>query len=503
MDPQLLKLWAARTRDLLAQAQHTVGHNQSLDVIAALPGLRSWPEVMAFPERVQATPLDLTATGRLAFRLTRKFGLQITAGELLTLFRPGDATPTAEALQLWPAGPAAGVYVTTEQRAIDALIEKYEEATDGALVYAEEAGGNRGGIIDLGEHGLWSRGLERAPTGTLIVVGPVSLNQSSWDHVAQRLEMACLRAQVHNHRVAVLVETPAPDRLCEDLHLMVRSVQDADDAYEAFVGVVTPDGELVTRTPFAKPTVRPLSTPSYRHPPSLAALPDAALATLRPLLSRETSGLVILGSGDSGEHAAMPLVEALLALTPHRGPVARIMPRRRSTPSKYWNVSEHIKELPFLPSVQSAYDQGFRRMVIYPSYTNEELLLGYDDVLFFSCAWGMQCEEVFLSASRMAVRAERQLLAKIPAILAATRIEPSKPEIVVTDLYVRPAHLPSNDARLADIDAFIKANRSLKYEEQLDTLLASGTLTIAQLKEAFPHERVLRAFLDSHPQAQP
>lgn len=142
-------------------------------------------------------------------------------------------------------------------------------------------------------------------------------------------------------------------------------------------------------------------------------------------------------------------------------------------------------------------------MVIHPSYNSEELLLGYDDVLFFSCAWGMQSEEAFLSASRMAVRAERQLLAKIPAILAATPIEPSKPEIVVTDLYVRPKHLPSNDARLADVDAFIKANRTLKYEEQLEALLASGTLTIAQLKEAFPHERVLRAFLDSHQQAQP
>lgn len=57
MDTQQLKLWAARTRDLLAEAQHTVGHNQSLDVIVALPGLRSWPEVIAFPERVQATPL--------------------------------------------------------------------------------------------------------------------------------------------------------------------------------------------------------------------------------------------------------------------------------------------------------------------------------------------------------------------------------------------------------------------------------------------------------------
>jgi uncharacterized protein YktA (UPF0223 family) len=49
------------------------------------------------------------------------------------------------------------------------------------------------------------------------------------------------------------------------------------------------------------------------------------------------------------------------------------MPRTRSTPSKYWNVREAVKELPFLQSIQSAYDQGFRRIVVYGNYTDSEV----------------------------------------------------------------------------------------------------------------------------------
>ena len=48
MDVQQLKLLAGRVRGLLEQQNHELTHGQSLDVIAALPGLRNWPEVLAF-----------------------------------------------------------------------------------------------------------------------------------------------------------------------------------------------------------------------------------------------------------------------------------------------------------------------------------------------------------------------------------------------------------------------------------------------------------------------
>ena len=84
MDVQQLKLLAGRVRGLLEQSNHPLGHNQSLDLIAALPGLRSWPEVQAFPDRVASCTLDAASAGRLAFRLKilRNFRLRRALGRV-------------------------------------------------------------------------------------------------------------------------------------------------------------------------------------------------------------------------------------------------------------------------------------------------------------------------------------------------------------------------------------------------------------------------------------
>ena len=49
MDLQQLKLLVGSIRPFLQQANIHIGHNESLDIAAALPGLRDWPEVSAFP----------------------------------------------------------------------------------------------------------------------------------------------------------------------------------------------------------------------------------------------------------------------------------------------------------------------------------------------------------------------------------------------------------------------------------------------------------------------
>ncbi len=74
MDAEQLKLLGARTRELLAQWDVAVSHGQALDLVAALPGLRNWPEVIAFPDRVAAREIDLGATGRLGRRIAAKLG---------------------------------------------------------------------------------------------------------------------------------------------------------------------------------------------------------------------------------------------------------------------------------------------------------------------------------------------------------------------------------------------------------------------------------------------
>lgn len=88
MELQQLKLLAGRIRGLLEQSNHTVSHNQSLDLISALPGLRNWPEVQAFPDRVAACELDATSAGRMAFRIKKKFELVFTPQSMLAELSP-------------------------------------------------------------------------------------------------------------------------------------------------------------------------------------------------------------------------------------------------------------------------------------------------------------------------------------------------------------------------------------------------------------------------------
>src|SRR6202012_4115527 len=77
MDARQLKLLGARVRELLAEWDVAISHGQALDLVAALPGLRDWPEVIAFSDRVAACDIDLDATSRLGRRIGAKFGQRL------------------------------------------------------------------------------------------------------------------------------------------------------------------------------------------------------------------------------------------------------------------------------------------------------------------------------------------------------------------------------------------------------------------------------------------
>jgi len=85
MNSQQLKLLAGQIRSLLQRSSHQISHSQALDLAAALPGLRNWPEVLAFPDRLTSTELDDGSTGRLASRLNKIFGLDLTPQDLLKI----------------------------------------------------------------------------------------------------------------------------------------------------------------------------------------------------------------------------------------------------------------------------------------------------------------------------------------------------------------------------------------------------------------------------------
>jgi len=78
MDAGQLKLLGARVRELLAEWDIGISYGQALDLVAALPGLRDWPEVVAFPNRVTARDIDLEATNRLGRRIKAKFGERLS-----------------------------------------------------------------------------------------------------------------------------------------------------------------------------------------------------------------------------------------------------------------------------------------------------------------------------------------------------------------------------------------------------------------------------------------
>jgi hypothetical protein len=482
MDIPQLKLLAGHVRILLKQADHLVSHNQSLDLIASLPGLRNWPEVQAFPDRVAACELDVTAAARLAYRLKRKFAMDMTSQDVLIALssQPSGSTFIP---QIWPTGPLAGVYVTTSPAAIDALVARYQEATDGAVLYAERAANGADGAIDLGDYGLWSSGLDRVPSGTLIVVGPIELVQDEWERSTERLQMACNVADLTGHRVAILAQTPTPKDLCEDIRVMATTAVAEGVEYESVLrGVVTEEGELVQRAPFAR------SWPQIRSVPS-AAKPEAIPAGVRLLLTKalqgRKSGLLVFGGDSVREHWAADLVEAGLALTEHAGPAARIMPRTRSTPAKNWWVPEGTKQLPLLPSIQSAYERGYRRMVIDPHQVEGEVLKTLArEVLFIAGTHGYEASTILFSGVRAfgSAEDEMEILTQIIGLFGLARL-PSRTGVwPISDLFIGPRKFPEDAKRMRDIAEYVTQNRALKWEDEVQALINSGDVSTTDLK---------------------
>jgi hypothetical protein len=478
MDVPQLKLLAGLVRGLLEQHNVPIGHSQSLDLIAALPGLRNWPEVNAFPDRVAACELNSSSTARLAHRLRSKHNLELSAQELVAALSPPGTARDVGALapQIWPTGPAPGVYVTTSQDAINALLHQYEEATDGELVYAESAASDWEGAIDLGEWGLSSKGLARVPSGTLIVVGPVKLNQESWEDSANKLDWACLRADLDGHRVAVLIETPQPELMFKDIELAVRSVTSyVGECYPALTGVVTEDGELVRRTPFVQP-VAPLVVSTAGAPTD--ALPQRLIDLLTRRLQERSTGVLVLSSCLWKEHWGIEQIAASLPLTEAVGPAARIKARSRGTPAKDMLVPDVVKRLPILSSIASAYAHGYRRMIVDASYTEVSDLLKYDDVLFFIGGHSLEVDEAVIETVRVRGYDELdQVLERLIACVGVAPVSVGAETIHICDAFIPSGQAPFDGHGFEGFINHVRKHRTIRWEDELNRLLDEGVVT--------------------------
>jgi hypothetical protein len=206
----------------------------------------------------------------------------------------------------------------------------------------------------------------------------------------------------------------------------------------------------------------------------------------------------LLGSEDNTDNPAAELVAATLALTEHAGPAARIMPRNRSTPAKDWQVPEAIAQLPFLPSIESAYEQGYRCMVVSPNYTEGELLLEFaGDVMFIAGGYGSNVEEIFGRAIRTRGADESELL---PAILAVLGVKgatnAAEPAYVVIDLCVPDSKQPPESTVRGDrIYDYLNKNRVLRWEDQIAQFLESGKVAEVTIRELLGRSRKMETFL--------
>lgn len=82
MDTQKLKVFAERLRVCLERHNLTLKYGHALDLVAAIPGLRNWPEVNAFPARVAAAQWDEHSADRLAQRIAKLHAMSLSADEL-------------------------------------------------------------------------------------------------------------------------------------------------------------------------------------------------------------------------------------------------------------------------------------------------------------------------------------------------------------------------------------------------------------------------------------
>jgi hypothetical protein len=78
-----LKQLARRLRGALAEAGARISHAQALDLVAALAGLRNWPEVAAFPDRVFEASVTDESLSRLLLRVKTAHSISLDHGALL------------------------------------------------------------------------------------------------------------------------------------------------------------------------------------------------------------------------------------------------------------------------------------------------------------------------------------------------------------------------------------------------------------------------------------
>lgn len=477
MDAAHLRVLAGRLNDWLNAKQHAVKHGHTLDFISAIPGLRNWPEVIAHPDRVAPAQVCDQSCLRLAQRIAKKLGVTYDSAELLIALADSMAEV---ALDVWPGGPAPGLYLTTSEEAVNVVIKRYEAATDGGPVYAEAAGARAATAIDLGEYGLYSNGLARLPSGSLIVIGPLQFTQDEWEDSGERLGAAANLALEVGHRIVALCSTPQPTNLYADVSLLLGNHEwTPEDVETVLKGSVTTDGSFVAWGPRPSTPVPPVAVQFVPSEP----LPEHLANVLRAGLAVRQYGLVIAGSWRWKEDRAK-LLEATLPFTEHAGPAARIMPNSRIDYDGNPPLLDAFYGLPVFPSAESAYASGYRRMIFEKARPGEEFLLEHlDDVCFHIATFGPIVSQALTSAVEPRLMDNPAIVGHVIAVLCSSTVEFKKSVWTFQDaMPALTGPLPAGDFEA--IDKVVKTARTMRWEDQLGKALDMKFFTLRNIKKA-------------------
>ena len=136
-------------------------------------------------------------------------------------------------------------------------------------------------------------------------------------------------------------------------------------------------------------------------------------------------------------------------------------------------AAEGYSSLPFLPSVDSAFSLGYRRMVINPGHTDAEVVTAYlDRVLFIAGGYGGSVDDLFMDTVRpRGFQKMTELLDEIIAILGVTRLKTSRLETSFADMYVPNGEQLKPGERFSAVLKLLREHRVLRAEDHLSELL--------------------------------
>jgi hypothetical protein len=486
MDSSQLKALAARLKSFLNSKGDRIRHNQALELISAIPGMRSWSEVVAFPARVAHVQVDDLAAHRLLMRIEQKRRVRVELLEILDVIDPVPAMDWD--LAVWPDGPQPGIYVCTNQSAVEKTIGLFTANAPGSLIFCESFGCDADVAIDLGDSGVFSPGLKKAPRGSLVILGPLEFVDESWEDLGDRLRTAANLVTSAGHRVVVLAKTPAHSQLRFDMSLLVRW-KDCPEGYvdDTLRGTVADDGTLMTMDPFVDCHAEPIATTiNSKH-----AFPGPLSALLTSALEHKPFGIVAVCGGMYRDR--FEFAESALPLIAKGRPVARIQPDFRGGYGEP-PLSDSFAGLQVCPSIEAAYARGYRVMIMEKAFYSEamdRILAHANDCVFVIPNFG-SVEVMFARGIIVRKNSERAAVDKIIAVLCAADIPSSTGTHVIYDAYIARADIPqpSGNDRVLE---FASDNRVIAWEAEVLRLLDEQLVSAAELVEplrGFSQERI-------------